>query len=99
MHDSSIASRQCMLVQSSALVCGCGCCLQVSDKERQAQQDNLFKDVAGVLVEKTVSWQCLKGGLPVPMRKLPGCFGGLHSVKASLEQTRVCTHVYIAVTS
>lgn len=28
--------------------------LQVSDKERQAQQDNLFKDVAGVLVEKTV---------------------------------------------
>lgn len=31
--------------------------LQVSDKERQAQQDNLFKDVAGVLVEKTVSQQ------------------------------------------
>ncbi|KAF8060050.1 Sbds [Scenedesmus sp. PABB004] len=29
--------------------------LQVSDKERAAQQDNLFKDVAGILVDKTVN--------------------------------------------
>lgn len=58
-------------------------CLQVSDKERQAQQDNLFKDVAGVLVEKTVSWGCqvLGGllahimeacGLKTPFWHLPG---------------------------
>jgi hypothetical protein len=31
------------------------CSLQVSDKERQAQQDNLFKDVAGILVDKTLN--------------------------------------------
>ena len=35
-------------------MCVCASHVQVSDKERQAQQDNLFKDVAGVLVEKTV---------------------------------------------
>uniref|UniRef100_A0A383WNC8 SBDS family rRNA metabolism protein n=1 Tax=Tetradesmus obliquus TaxID=3088 RepID=A0A383WNC8_TETOB len=29
--------------------------LQVSDKERQAQQDNLFKDVASILADKTVN--------------------------------------------
>ena len=36
----------------------CSCrAAQVSDKERQAQQDNLFKDVAGILVDKTVNPQ------------------------------------------
>ncbi|KAF6252326.1 SBDS protein C-terminal domain-containing protein [Scenedesmus sp. NREL 46B-D3] len=29
--------------------------LQVSDKERQAQQDNLFKDVASILADKTIN--------------------------------------------
>jgi ribosome maturation protein SDO1 len=27
----------------------------VSDKERQAQQDNLFKDVASILADKTIN--------------------------------------------
>eukprot|EP00879_Flechtneria_rotunda_P017508 GHRR01018357.1.p1 GENE.GHRR01018357.1~~GHRR01018357.1.p1 ORF type:complete len:342 (+),score=143.17 GHRR01018357.1:1083-2108(+) len=29
--------------------------LQVSDKERQAQQENFFRDIAGVLVDKTIN--------------------------------------------
>jgi hypothetical protein len=49
------AHKDAWLVQGAHGVCGVH--LQVSDKERQAQQDNLFKDVAGVLVEKTVRQQ------------------------------------------
>jgi hypothetical protein len=71
---SSLCSMRHIVVTASWLCClDCLCCLQVSDKERQAQQDNLYKDVAGVLVEKTVSSRGLARSRALSPARQPSC--------------------------
>lgn len=52
LHSSS-ATRLSALHRMSP--CSSRCCIQVSDKERKMEYDNLFRDVASVLSEKCVN--------------------------------------------